>query len=69
MSYDVYYHLVKFQLKTPPMREEMKKTNYHPFWPAIHGCFGAGPDYCRARTGHNLPEVDSEWAMLFEKCL
>ena len=27
MSYDVYYHLVKFQPKTPPMREEMKKTN------------------------------------------
>ena len=27
MCYDVYYHLVKFQLKTPPMHGEMKKTN------------------------------------------
>ena len=27
MCYDVYYHLVKFQLKTPLMDEEMKKTN------------------------------------------
>ena len=26
--YDVYYHLVKFQLKTPPMHKEMKKINY-----------------------------------------
>ena len=27
LNYDVYYHLVKFQLKTPPMHGEMKKTN------------------------------------------
>ena len=27
MCYDVYYHRVKFQLKTPLMRGEMKKTN------------------------------------------
>ena len=27
MCYDVYYHLVKFQLKTPPMHGEMKNTN------------------------------------------
>ena len=27
MCYDVYYHLVKFQLKTQPMLGEMKKTN------------------------------------------
>ena len=27
MCYDVYYHLVKFQLKTPPMYGEMKKVN------------------------------------------
>ena len=27
MCYDMYYHLVKFQLKTPPMHEEMKMTN------------------------------------------
>ena len=25
MCYDVYYYLVKFQLKTPPMHGEMKK--------------------------------------------
>ena len=25
MCYDVYYHLVKFQLKTPPLYGEMKK--------------------------------------------
>ena len=24
MSYDVYYHLVKFELKTPPMHREIK---------------------------------------------
>ena len=28
MCYGVYYYLVKFQLKTPPMHGEMKKTNY-----------------------------------------
>jgi len=28
MYYDVYYHLVKFKLKTPPMHREMKKINY-----------------------------------------
>ena len=28
MCYGVYYHVVKFQLKTPPMHGEMKKTNY-----------------------------------------
>jgi len=28
MCYDVYYHLVKFQLKTPPMHEERKMINY-----------------------------------------
>ena len=28
MFYDVYYHLVEFQLKTPPMHGEMKKKNY-----------------------------------------
>ena len=28
MCYDVYYHLVKFQLKTPPIHGEMKKLNY-----------------------------------------
>ena len=28
MCYDVYYHIVKFQLKTPPMHVEMKKTNF-----------------------------------------
>jgi len=27
MCYDVYYHLVKFQLKTTPMHGEMKKIN------------------------------------------
>ena len=27
MCYDVYYHLVKFQLKIPPMHGQMKKTN------------------------------------------
>ena len=27
MCYGVYY-VVKFQLKTPPMHGEMKKTNY-----------------------------------------
>ena len=27
MCYHVYYHLVKFQLKTPPIHKEMKKTN------------------------------------------
>ena len=27
MCYDVYYHLVNFQLKTPPMHGEMKKKN------------------------------------------
>ena len=25
MCYDVYYHLVKFQLKTPPIHGEIKK--------------------------------------------
>ena len=25
MCYDAYYHLVKFQLKTPPIHGEMKK--------------------------------------------
>jgi len=25
MCYDMYYHLVKFQLKTPPIHGEMKK--------------------------------------------
>ena len=28
MCYGVFYHVVKFQLKTPPMHGEMKKTNY-----------------------------------------
>ena len=28
MCYDVYYQLVKFQLKTPPIHGEMKKINY-----------------------------------------
>ena len=28
MCDDVYYHLVKFQLKNPPMQGEIKKTNY-----------------------------------------
>ena len=28
MCYGVYYYVVKFQLKTPPMHGEMKKTNY-----------------------------------------
>ena len=28
MCYDMYYHLVKFQLKTPPIHGEMKKINY-----------------------------------------
>ena len=27
MCYDVHYHFVKFQLKTPPMHKGMKKTN------------------------------------------
>ena len=27
MCYDVHYHFVKFQLKTPSMHGEMKKTN------------------------------------------
>jgi len=27
MCYDVYYHLIKFQLKTPPIDGEIKKTN------------------------------------------
>jgi len=26
MCYGVYYYVVKFQLKTPPMHGEMKKT-------------------------------------------
>jgi len=25
MCYDVYYHLVKFQLKTPPMHGDIKR--------------------------------------------
>ena len=29
MCYDVYYHLVKFQLKTPPMYGEMKKDKLY----------------------------------------
>ena len=28
MFYDLYYHIVNFQLKTPPMHGEIKKTNY-----------------------------------------
>ena len=28
MFYDMYYHLVKFQLKTTLMYGEIKKTNY-----------------------------------------
>ena len=28
MSYGVYYYVIKFQLKTPPMLGEMKRTNY-----------------------------------------
>ena len=28
MCYGVYYHIVKFQLKSPPKHGEMKKTNY-----------------------------------------
>ena len=28
MFYNVYNHLVKFQLKTPPMHGEMKMINY-----------------------------------------
>ena len=28
MCYGVYYHVVKFQLKTPSRHGEMKKTNY-----------------------------------------
>ena len=28
MCYVVYYHLIKFQLKTPPIHGEMKKINY-----------------------------------------
>jgi len=27
MCYDLYYHFVKFQLKTPPMHGDMKKIN------------------------------------------
>ena len=27
MCYDVYYYLIKFQLKTLPMHGEIKKTN------------------------------------------
>ena len=27
MCYDVYYYFIKFQLKTPPMHGEIKKTN------------------------------------------
>ena len=29
MCYGVYYHVVKFQLKTPPMRGENKKDKLH----------------------------------------
>ena len=28
MRYGMYYYVVKFQLKTPLMHEEIKKTNY-----------------------------------------
>ena len=28
MCYGVYYYVVKFQLKTPSMHEEIKNTNY-----------------------------------------
>ena len=28
MHYGVYYYLVKFQLKNPPINGEMKKPNY-----------------------------------------
>jgi len=28
MCYGVYYHVVKFQLKTPPIHGEIKKINY-----------------------------------------
>ena len=28
MCYGVYYYVVKFQLKTPLMHEEIKRTNY-----------------------------------------
>ena len=28
MCYDMYYHLIKFQLKTSPLHGKMKKTNY-----------------------------------------
>jgi len=29
MRYGVYYRLIKFQLKTPPIHGEMKKTKYN----------------------------------------
>ena len=28
IPYGVYYYIVKFQLKTPPMHREIKKANY-----------------------------------------
>ena len=28
MCYGVYYYVVKFQLKTPPMNGEIRNTNY-----------------------------------------
>ena len=28
MCYDMYYRIIKFQLKNPPMHVEMKKVNY-----------------------------------------
>ena len=28
MRYGVYYYVVKFKLKTPPMHGEIKNTNY-----------------------------------------
>ena len=28
MCYGVYYYVVKFQFKAPPIRGEMKRTNY-----------------------------------------
>ena len=35
MCYDVYYHLVKFQLKTPPMHVEMKKSKRQLYYDVI----------------------------------
>ena len=35
MRYDVYDHLVKFQLKTPPMHVEMKKSKRQLYYDVI----------------------------------